>query len=174
VELILYSKVAIWLAVSGFNTVRNKGRSVDSDQPKGLAKLFPGADYFLLLAILCAIISVYSKTIWDMGKEKIEQILFSASPEPFLGLMLVGFAIFLFFYQLSKATSQPVNVPINVAAFKSFRLMALYFLVIGLECTFGLPVWLFLATVTYFIYFSPLVSELNKSEEFKKSQRKTT
>ena len=107
-----------------------------------------------------------------MGKEKVQEILFFASPDPALGIGMIGVAVVLYLIQISKANSQPANIPVNVSGYKSFKIMVLYFLIIGVEFTLGVPYWFFLGTFSYIIYFSPLLSEIDKSEQFKKSYRK--
>jgi hypothetical protein len=171
-ELILFSRFAYWFAVSGFNTVKNNGMSVDSDERKGLAKKFPGIDNLFYSALFCIISTFYIKTILEMGKEKIQEILFFASPNPAVGLPMIVFAVILFFYQMSKANSQPAGIPINESSYKSFKIMTAWFLIGGVELTFGLPYWIFIGTFAYVIYLSPFLSELDKSERFKKSYRK--
>jgi hypothetical protein len=171
-ELILFSKAAYWLAISGYNTIKNNGKSTDSDERKGLAKKFPGVDYLFYSAILCIITMIYTKTILEMGNEKIQQILFFASPAPAVGTSMIVLAVILFFYQMSRVNSHPASIPVNESGYKSFKIMVIYLLIVGVEFTFGLPYWVFIGTFAYFIYFSSLFSEIDKSEQFKKSYRK--
>ncbi len=173
-ELILFSKIAYSLAVSGYNTFKNNGESADSEEREGLAKKFPGIDSFFYSALLCITSIFYIKTILGMGKEKILQILFFASPAPALGIIYIGVAVILYLIQMNKANSRPANTPINESGYKSFKIMVMWFLIGGIELTLGLPYWVFIGTFAYIIYFSPLVSEINKSEQFKKSYSKKT
>lgn len=171
-ELILFSRVAYWLAKSGYNTFKKSRMSIDVDERKGLDKKFPGIENLFYSSLLCVVSAYYIKTILEMGKEKIQEILLFASPNPALGIGMIGFAVVLYFIQMSRANSRPANVPINESGYKSFKIWLLYFLIIGVEFTFGFPYWLFIGTFAYIIYFSPLLSELDKSEQFKKSYSK--
>jgi hypothetical protein len=171
-ELIIFSRVAYWLAKSGYNTFKKSRISMDVEERKGTDKKFPGVENIFYSALLCIVSLFYIKTILEMGKEKILDILFFASPDPGFGIGMIGVAIVLYFIQMSRANSRPANIPINESGYKSFKIMKLYFLIIGVEFAFGFPYWIFIGTFAYIIYFSPLLSEIDKSEQFKKSYSK--
>jgi len=168
----LFSRVAFWLAKSGYDTFKKSRVSIDVDERKGLEKKFPGITNIFYSYLLCVISILYIKTILEMGKEKIQEILFFTRPDPAFGIGMIGISIILYLIQMSKANSQPANIPINESGYKSFKIMVVYFLIIGVEFSFGVPYWFFIGTFAYIIYFSPLLSEIDKSEQFKKSYSK--
>jgi hypothetical protein len=158
IQLLFLPKLIYFCAIFAYEGFKNGVTLTHVGMRKGaIAKIY-GVFYsaFIIFSILT--IPVYVKDLLVTDVEKIKQALIFAASIPEIGLIFIGISLFLFLLKEGLTRFSKKKIPRNEYAQKMVNSILLLPLAIGVQALLGLPHWVYVGIMAYFMYFGAFAS----------------
>ena len=157
-QLLFIPKLIYFCAVFAYDGFKKGVTLTHGGMRKGIIAKFYGVFYSVFIIFSALTIPIYVKELLATDVEKIKQALFFAASIPEIGFIFIGISLFMFLLKEGLMRFSKKKIRRNEYAQKMYNSMLLLPLAIGLQNLIGLPHWVYIGIMTYFMYFGAFAS----------------
>jgi hypothetical protein len=158
IQLLFIPKLIYFCAIFAYEGFKNGITLTHGGMRKGVIAKIYGVFYSVLIVFFALSIPVYVKDLLSTGVEKIKQALVFAASMPEIGFIFIGISVFMLLLKEGLVRFRKKNIRKNAYAYKVYNSMLLLPLAIGIQNVLGLPHWVYIAILVYFMYFGAFAS----------------